>query len=70
MSHKNYIAVYYREAQGTLTRTPISMSKESHLDHYRIGPVTGVEKLAGWPEPAVEWHGHIGYGLSQTGGGK
>ncbi len=58
-----YLAVYIRELSGNLTRHTIKgMDKDAHIEHHNIGPVTGTEKLTGWPEITIEWHGSTGYG--------
>ena len=58
-----YLTVYVRELSGNLTRRTIDgMDKDAHIELHNIGPVTGVENLAGWPETTVEWHESIGYG--------
>ena len=57
------LAVYIRERSGNLTRHTIKgMAKAVHIEHHNIGPITGTERLTGWPEADVEWHGSTGYG--------
>lgn len=62
-NRNTYLAVYIRELSGNLTRHTIKgMSKDAHVVHHNIGPVTGTDVLVGWPESRVEWHGSTGYG--------
>ena len=56
------LVVYTRDASGQLQRHSIrGMHKEQHMEHYNIGPTTETERLIGWPERSVEWHGNTGY---------
>lgn len=58
------IVVYLRDAQGLLTRHVVAgMTQAQHRAQYSVGPETDVERLRGWPEAAVHWHGHVGYGV-------
>lgn len=58
------IVVYTRDDAGQLQRHAIKgMGKETHMAHYNIGQVTDTERLVGWPERSVEWHGNTGYGI-------
>ena len=63
METKNLV-VYIREQSGNLTRHVIDgMTQSEHMDYCNIGDATGTDKLVGWPETSVEWHGErIGYG--------
>ena len=59
------LIIYTRDASnGQLRRHSIKgMSKQQHIEHYNIGPLTDTERLTGWPERGVEWHGNTGYGI-------
>ena len=56
------IVVYMRDAQGLLSRHVVAgMIEAQHRAQYSVGPETDVERLRGWPENYVRWHGHVGY---------
>jgi hypothetical protein len=56
------LVVYSREDSGLLTRHVIAgLTQQQHQAQYNVGDVTDVERLRGWPEQLVRWHGHIGY---------
>ena len=60
------IAVYMRDAQGLLSRHVVAgMTQAQHRAQYSVGPETYTERLAGWPETSVRWHGHVGYGVRE-----
>lgn len=72
------LIVYSRDNGGLLTRHVIDgLTQQQHQAEYSIGDVTDVERLRGWPEDLVRWHGHIGYATTvafmaaeaQAGGG-
>ena len=55
--------VYLRDAQGLLSRHVVAgLNEDQHRAQYSVGPETDTERLAGWPETIVRWHGHVGYG--------
>lgn len=56
------LVIYTRSESGILSRHTIrGMTEAEHAEHYDVGPVSGTEALAGWPESSVEWHGNVGY---------
>lgn len=56
------IVIYLRDAQGLLSRHVVAgMTQAQHRAQYSVGPETDVERLRGWPENYVRWHGHVGY---------
>lgn len=58
------VIVYTRNTQGLIERHSIrGLTQDQHMDHYGIGPLTETERLVGWPERSVEWHGNTGYGI-------
>ncbi len=59
--------VYLRDAQGLLSRHVVAgMTQAHHRAQYSVGPETDTERLAGWPETSVRWHGHVGYGVREV----
>ena len=59
--------VYMRDAGGRLTRHVVAgMTQAEHQAAYNVGDQTDVERLLGWPEQLVRWHGHVGYATTVT----
>jgi hypothetical protein len=57
------IAIYTKSESGQLSRDVVTMGKQMHIDNYADALISSTEKITGWPESVIEWHGNIGYGV-------
>ena len=60
------ITIYTKSESGELTRSRVAMSKADHVDYYNVPPTSSTERVVGWTEQYIEWHGRIGYGCNEV----
>lgn len=58
-------AIYTSDEGGILTRHYVEQSAKQYIAEHNLGPITGTDRLLGWPETKVEWHGNIGIGRNR-----